>query len=332
MSNKASEVGQLVNVIGIDGGGTKTHAILADSHGNTITQYITGPSNPNAVSPEALEHTFKSIFAHLKREYPEEFNKVSGVYAGIAGAGSKNSQQQLHKLISLYIPNNCRLQVEVDALNALYSGTFGKPGIVHISGTGSVSYGINHQHKQDRVGGWGHLLGDEGSGYDIGKNGISAALRFFDGRSHETILLEMIYDYFNAKHVREVIDQIYFSAESKKIIASMAKLVFNAYKAGDIPAKEIIENAAKEIVLSILTLHEKLFPDNRYVKAILCGGIFQDDAILPPLVKEGIMNGEHNITIVQPTLLPAQGSLIGCYLSLGKNITPTMITNMRNLK
>ncbi|SHH38648.1 N-acetylglucosamine kinase [Virgibacillus chiguensis] len=315
-------------IIGIDGGGTKTQVVMVDMRGNTVINFTVGPSNANVISNKELHEIFKLIFQRIKDRAPVEFERVVCVYAGIAGAGSAEIKQQITDIISSLVPKNSKVYLEIDALNALYSGTLGDPGIVHISGTGSVAYGINKKQNEDRVGGWGHLLGDEGSGYSIGRQGVSAALKFQDGRGDQTILLDMLYEHFRVDNARSLIDHIYFAQDMKRTIASLSEIVFNAYKRNDCVASQIVENAATEIVHHIVTLYRKLFTDREEVKVVLCGGIFNDvDGVLP-IVHRNLEKDEH-FRVLTPSLLPVYGSIVGGFIQLDVKVTSDMIKRMQ---
>ena len=99
--------------------------------------------------------------------------------------------------------------VDHDAITALYSGTLGRPGIVQIAGTGAITYGINQNGERGRVGGWGHLFSDHGSGYAIGRDGLSAAFMAHDGLTEYTSLTELFLQHFEKEELPDIIRAIY---------------------------------------------------------------------------------------------------------------------------
>lgn len=297
-------------VIGIDGGGTSTEALLVDADGNVIANATGGPTNPNTVSEADLTAMFQAIFKQLEQQFPESLEQVTRIFAGISGAGSETMQEYLQKVISPFAPNS-EIDIYPDTINALYSGTLGEPGIVQICGTGSITYGVNQFARHDRVGGWGYLLGDEGSGYDIGRKGIKAVLHYLDGIGPKTQLCELLYEYFQVTNGRHLIEKIYQSPSPKTVIAPIAKKVFIAYSNGDLVAKNIVHHVAQEISRNILTLYQKLFTENERVKIVLCGGVFSNRTILPTLLKEEIANSNEQLLMVLPKLSPVYGSVIG---------------------
>ncbi|MBP1971542.1 N-acetylglucosamine kinase-like BadF-type ATPase [Virgibacillus natechei] len=316
-------------VMGIDGGGTKTKAVIADRKGRVLAQHMVGPTNPNIVSEEELKDTLEILFTSLERKAPIPFQTTTCLFAGISGAGNDKNKRVLHLLIEQFVPGNIAVQVEVDTINALYSGTYGAPGIVQISGTGSITYGINRHLEHDRVGGWGYLFGDEGSGYDIGRKGLIAALKAVDGRGSETIMLPWLYTHFNVSRAQDLIQKIYSSPTPKNKIAPLAKIVFQAYKQKDPLACKILAEAAKEITFSIKTLYEKQFEVGEKVDVVLCGGVFNDEHVLPRLIKENLSKYP-TINVILPEISPVGGALIGAYLMQDIDLDEAIITTIRN--
>lgn len=314
-------------IIGIDGGGTKTKGLLADASGNVIARAVAGPCNPNVVEAKELANVFRDLFFAMEQKGANLREKTVSVYAGISGAGNKQNGKKIRKILQAYVSRRAQVQVETDAVNALYAGTYGKPGIVQISGTGSITYGKNNQGREGRVGGWGYLFGDEGSGYDIGRQAVTAALKALDGRGPETTLLTMLYSHFQADHAQEIIREVYTSPSPKNKISPLAKLVFHAYKQNDHAAGQILSESAKNLALNILALFEKLFPADAEIPVVLSGGIFQDKDILPVLLQKEL-NRYTNLNFVLPEMSPAGGALIGASLMKKNEINEETITNI----
>lgn len=314
-------------VMGIDGGGTKTNAVIADMDGRIIAHATGGPTNPNAVPWQELENTLTTMTNELKTQQPAAFGNITSLFAGMSGAANDKMQIKLKKFFKKVMPNGVRICVDADTINALYSGTYGEPGIVQISGTGSITYGINTKSEHDRVGGWGYLFGDEGSGYDIGRQGIVAALKSQDGRLPETMLLQMLRSHFNVTNEHELVQKIYAMPSPKAGISPVSEIVFQAYIKNDHAARQIITDAAKEISLSIKSLYTKHFKTNAEVKAVLCGGIFNDKAIMPQLLEYELQDYQ-NINLITPEISPVGGSVIGACLLQQKHINQNVIQNI----
>ncbi|WP_010532081.1 N-acetylglucosamine kinase [Lentibacillus jeotgali] len=306
-------------VAGIDGGGTKTVAVITGTDGNVEAKATAGPVNPNVITKKELYQTLSDLVQDLRKQNKAAFEQITYFFAGISGAGNDNAVQLLSEMLAGLVPEKTRVQVEPDTVNALYSGTYGEPGIVQISGTGSITFGINANGKRDRTGGWGYLFGDEGSGYDIGRSGIIAALKAYDGRDKDTVLLEMVCNHFRIGNPYNLIQEIYASKSPKSDISPVSKLVFDAYRQHDAAAEEIIKDTVMELSCSIRTLKAKLYRPEEAVQVVLCGGVFADKAVLPKLLQEELQD-DRQLTIIIPEMPPAGGSVIGALLM--KNIKP----------
>ncbi|CDO03340.1 Glucosamine kinase GspK [Oceanobacillus picturae] len=313
--------------IGIDGGGTKTNAVLADEKGNILSQAISGASNPNAVGEQELSQVFQTLFLKLDNEGKTPLKNVKWVYAGIAGSANPANRTLLESILSKLLPH-ATVFVEPDAVCALYSGTYGGAGIVQIAGTGSITYGMNEAGDQGRVGGWGYLFGDEGSGYAIGRAGVTEALKSVDGRGEPTILLEMLYEHFQVSQAQELIKKVYNAKQPKTIIAPLSRIVFQAYAQEDLVAQAILQQAAKDIASQIMALYRTLFTGDEKTKVVLCGGVFQEKAVMPFLLKDYLENIP--ITLVQPEFPPVAGSLIGAYKQATIQVSRNMLEQMKN--
>ncbi|MFZ3576843.1 N-acetylglucosamine kinase [Virgibacillus sp. DJP39] len=313
-------------IIGIDGGGTKTQCLVADENGFILASSVGGSTNPNVINSTILQETFKTLLDDLNQQLDNDvYNHVTHLFAGISGAGMVMNQNEIKRILTELLPASVSIEVYPDPINALYSGTFGKPGIVQIAGTGSITYGINENLEHDRVGGWGYLFGDEGSGYDLGKQGIIAALKAFDGRGKETILEEMLYDSFKVKDGHELVSKIYTSPFPKHEVAPISRIVMKAYEYNDAVAQKIVTDAVGEISTSILTLYNKLLKNGESVKVVLCGGVFTNKNVLPPLILKELTRYNSFFSIVIPDFPPVGGSLIGAYLSKGHRVNRELV-------
>ncbi|MGP4064481.1 N-acetylglucosamine kinase [Oceanobacillus sp. M65] len=313
--------------MGIDGGGTKTQAVLADENGNILSRAISGASNPNAVGEKQLIQVFQTLFLELDNEGKTRLENVKLVYAGIAGSANPANHILLESILSELLPH-ATVFVEPDAICALYSGTYGGAGIVQIAGTGSITYGMNEAGEQGRVGGWGYLFGDEGSGYAIGRAGVTEALKSVDGRGEPTILLEMLYEHFQVLQPQELIKKVYNAKQPKTIIAPLSRIVFQAYAQEDVVAQAILQQAAKDIASQIMSLYRTLFTSDEKTKVVLCGGVFQEKAVMPVLLKDYLKNIP--LILVQPEFPPVAGSLIGAYKQATIQVSQNMLEQMKN--
>lgn len=261
-------------VIGIDGGGTKTRFILADMQGRSLATAEGGPANINS-SGEAqvravLEKGLLEVL-HLAGVDPAGCRMV---VLGSAGAGRPEEKKILEKILK-NIGFQDRVMVTDDVVAALYGGVGKGEGIILISGTGSICYGRNSRGDSHRAGGWGHILGDEGSAYDIGRRILCHVMRSYDGREKEGLLRGLVMEHLRMRSPEELVGYVYRSGIGKKEIADLAPLADQARKVGDKKAEEILKAAASELFACVKAVAERVAFSCESVPLVLSGGVLQ---------------------------------------------------------
>lgn len=297
-------------VLGIDGGGTKTVGVMADEYGNIVAKQTVGGTNQNGVDRKTVEYELNNLFTSLKKQNESAFLSLPVVFAGMSGVDRPDAKIFMEKLISKLVPNGTKVFVDNDGVNALYSGTFGAPGIVQIAGTGSITFGINSKGDRGRVGGWGYLIDDEGSGYDLGKEALNAIFKAYDGRGKRTILTERILNHFNVSHPPELINIIYQVGKSREVISPLSKYVTEAAEKNDQVAKKIIDHAGKKLGNSISSLVHQLFPTEKNVQVVLVGGVFNCADLVMPGIESALKSQSVSAALVKPKLPPVGGAVI----------------------
>ncbi len=260
--------------LGIDGGGTKTDFALADKNGVILNRVILGASNPNDVGFEKAFATLKEGIETVCDGYP--YDRIS-VFAGIAGCSSVENLPKIRAFLQSF--EFAHTDNHNDARNAVAASLDDGDGITVIMGTGSIAY-AKQGSSLYRIGGYGYLFGDMGSGFAIGRDAILAALQYEDGSGENTLLHEYIKEVRGTESVLECIDLFY--KEGKKEIAKYAPLAIKACAAGDTKAKKIITENLSAIAALIKGGAKKLSGDT--IKVVLCGGLTAaEDVILPIL-------------------------------------------------
>jgi N-acetylglucosamine kinase-like BadF-type ATPase len=290
-------------VLGVDGGGTKTHAIITDSRQHVLGEGASGPSNPlrigigNAATAirEAIDRACAK--AHVQRA------DIVAAEIGLAGVRRGDLRLRMREALSgLGIHS---IEVVTDADIALFGATDGQPGLVIIAGTGSVCCGINAQGKRVYAGGWGPLAGDEGSGSWIARRALQAVARAGDGRGTETVLGEAALSYFNVATTDDLLIAIYAPGMTNERIAGFGKCVTEAAKGGDEVAREIVVNAGRELGVAAVAVIRKLRMGRERFQVGYVGGVFAaGDLLLDPL-REEITRVAPNAFLAPPKLPPA---------------------------
>src|SRR5690625_325010 len=295
-------------VIGIDGGGTKTTGVIADEKGRTIAEATVGASNPNIVSATDLKATFSKLKGQLQQKNKAAFEKVDRLFAGIPGTGHPSARQTVHQALSETMPSTMSMTVDNDAIIALYSGTLGQPGIVQISGTGSITYGINHDGVRNRVGGWGHFIGEQGSGFGLGSDALQAAFAAHDQAGPATMLEESIRHFFKKQSLPDIIPEIYQATSPKETIASLGRLVMEAVDQKDIIATEFIQQNGLYIGQSVSALMKKLFKKGD-IPVVLAGGLFNRVDLFRSAIEAGLGNYSDSTRLIIPDKPPVNGAV-----------------------
>lgn len=230
-------------LIGIDGGGTKTLGVLTDMHGTVLSKRSIGATNPNDVTlPVAIERLAELCRSLLTAVGLSEAD-LPGVSLFFGIAGGINHGPAMESSLRELFPKTEALTVRSD-VHILLAGEIPEgDGACIICGTGSACF-LRRGGDLIRIGGWGYLLDSGGGGYDIGRDGLEAALRHFDGRGEPTVLTELLEQRLGGA-VQTRISEIY--REGKPYIAACAPLVFEAARMGDAVAEAILTRNARKL-------------------------------------------------------------------------------------
>jgi N-acetylglucosamine kinase-like BadF-type ATPase len=305
--------------IGIDGGGTKTTAALCNQHGEVLSLASGDSTNMQSRPWKEVANTLQELLRDLFSQANGTRNDVAAVVFGLAGADRPDAKRLIADAFGRLYP---QLHIDNDAITALYSGTWGKPGIVLIAGTGSIAYGVSGKGNRYRVGGWGYLLGDEGSGFDLGKRAVTAVLRQFDGRGEETLLTGMVLQHFGVHVPADLISLLYGSANPRKRIAEAGKLLLQAAEQGDPLSLRLLDQAADELIELVLTCEKSM---EERLPIVLAGGMLSAGR-LQRLVAERLQAAGREAII--SALPPVAGALIIALRHAGVSVTDAVRRNM----
>jgi N-acetylglucosamine kinase-like BadF-type ATPase len=258
-------------VLGIDVGGTKTVCLMADDHGRVIAQGREEGANLQDAGELALEKVLHSV---MEGTLGGTGIVPSAICLGIAGVDRASDETVVRSIMSR-IGYKARILVVNDALIALQAGVGDAAGIVIVSGTGSIAYGRNAEGEASRAGGWGYVLGDEGSGYWIGRLALRAVVRHADGRGRVTSLTPRLLRHLGVQKASELISKVYYEQLSPRAIASLAKYVQHARDEGDMVATGILNRAADELMAAATAVMMRLELTDKAFTFVLAGGMFR---------------------------------------------------------
>jgi N-acetylglucosamine kinase-like BadF-type ATPase len=253
--------------IGVDGGGTKTLAIIVDADGNECGRGYAGSANhTHAGIKPAVEHIRTAVekAAHQAAcTLP-----LQAAWFGLAGI---DRPADCDLLLPHLRPLAHHIRLTNDA-DLVLSGLPDMVGMALIAGTGSIALGRDARGVSARAGGWGHLIGDEGSGYDLGCRCLQAVAKAADGRGPATVLVELVLKQWKLNNTSDIIGKVYNDCD-QATIAALSALVCSAARDNDEVASGLVEDAAHELALSLAALKKRLDFTDGSIPLALSGGL-----------------------------------------------------------
>jgi N-acetylglucosamine kinase-like BadF-type ATPase len=260
-----------MHVLGIDAGGTKTVCQLANADGEVLAEARRGGANLQAAGELEVEKVLHEV---MEEAIGNLDVRPAVICLGIAGVDRPDDARVVRGIMKR-IGYQAKVLVVNDALAALEAGAPGQPGVVVIAGTGSIAYGRNEHNQAARAGGWGYVLGDEGSGYWIGRAALRAVLRECDRRGPATQLTGLLLHYYGIARAQDLIHQVYHGTLRPGAIASLAQCVQAAFTGGDTVSIGILRGAADQLESSALSVARRLELVGSDFPFVLAGGIFR---------------------------------------------------------
>ncbi|MDQ7795996.1 MAG: BadF/BadG/BcrA/BcrD ATPase family protein [Spirochaetia bacterium] len=246
-------------IFGIDGGGTSTRLRIESLEGSLLFQ-SEGPSlNPRSAGWDGSQRTLVQLFSEMYEQTGLVPDSCLSGFAGVAGIDRAEDTGTMLGLIrnAARLGPDTALEVKNDSIPAL-AGAFGElRGILLIAGTGSIAVGANGAGRIIRSGGWGHILGDEGSAYWVGLRALNAAIRFHDRRGPQTDLLGSALAFFEERDPFALIPAVYEPFDKARI-AAFARIVAEERERGDEVAEQIFKEAAEELALLAISIATRL--------------------------------------------------------------------------
>lgn len=266
--------------VGVDGGGSHTRAFAIDARDGRFAHSQAGPGNPSAVGFETAANRVREVVREVMAQLSMAHELSFALAVAFAGVGRLADRNQLRDLLQTFWPQ-AHVVVTVDPHAALLAGTCGEPGVVLIAGTGAMAFGVDAKGRSARAGGFGYLLGDEGSGFAIGQAGIAAALKAAEGRGPQTALKAAAARHFAAQEAKDEdllpgwLWDVYRKKEPVTAVAAFAKVVVEL-RHTDPVAQTIVRQALQDQAALIRSVRERLTLTAPTV--VLSGGLFGDDS------------------------------------------------------
>ena len=260
-----------MHVLGIDAGGSKTVALLAGEDGRVVAEGRAGGANLQTDGELQVEKVLHEVIEQATRDHDVA---PAAVCLGIAGVDREADSRVMRGLMRR-LGFRARTLIVNDALIALVAGAGHAPGLVVISGTGSIAFGVGPQGLAARAGGWGPTLADEGSGYWIGCRALKAVMREADGRGPRTALTPLVLSHFSLARPDGLVNEIYNQPQGRRLIATLGAVVDAARAQGDRVAGDIMTAAADELALAAGSVVTRLEMRGEAFPIVLSGGMLK---------------------------------------------------------
>jgi N-acetylglucosamine kinase-like BadF-type ATPase len=299
--------------LGVDGGQSRTTALIGDESGSILGIGTAGPCNHvgAAEGPVKLKRTVLECLNRACENAGLDSRTVAftSVCFGMSG-GPDDKQTLLSEII-----RSPRILVTDDAVIALAGALGGQPGVVTIAGTGSISFGRDADGRRARSGGWGYVFGDEGGAFDIVRQALRAALRFEEGWGPATRLREVLLEQTGETNANAVLHAFYTTKWPRSRVATLAPLVNDVAEAGDTAAVKILEEAAGKLASFALAVRNQLWESGSTVRFSFIGGAFRSRLLLDQFRSQ--IESHPGCETAVPLLGAAAGALLEAYRAVG---------------
>jgi N-acetylglucosamine kinase-like BadF-type ATPase len=236
-------------ILAADGDAERSDTILLTADGSVLNHVTGGPANPSDIGSDQAISNLRIMFEKILGPYGGLSTNLTSVYVGFAGGWVGENQKRYYTILRDLLSGAQHLDNSSDAINALTSGIGQKDGISLIAGTGSIAL-VRCNGTINQVGGWGYLIGDEGSSFEMGRLGLRDALMAIDGRGEMTQLVSL-FAYRMGKPIVQAVPDIYRGG--KRYISSFASLVIRAAESGDIVAQKIVDTCTRHLAQMVQT-------------------------------------------------------------------------------
>lgn len=299
--------------LGIDGGQTATKSILADSSGRVLGTGRGGPAihlRDGATREHAHKVLYGAIHQALRQAGLPDATGIACAFLGFSGVSGPDAPaartycevvQEQFAVQSIFIDH--------DAQTALAGAIPSMKGVVAIAGTGSIAFAMNASGASARAGGWGYLLGDPGSAYEIGRQALSAVALAHDGAGPATVLSSLLLQALNIRDAAEITQVVYRDASPKLRIASVCPTVASAAASGDLVALSIFDDAGRGLGSMACAAVRKLTPPPSLTFSGV-GGVFKAGELLWKPYRRFVLNEYPQAQVVTPAFPPLVGALV----------------------
>lgn len=296
-------------IMALDCNDVATRCILAMLDGTVVGFGAGGPSDPHVNGREVARASIQGATFDALQMARARTAQIEVIVAGSAGVGPNGEGREvIEKMLAELVPGAARVRATGDMVTAFWGALPTPIGVVVSAGLGSVCFGRNVTGEIAQVGGWGPLMGDEGSAYDIGLRALRAVARAIDGRGEPTILVELIATHLQAGNASEISRVLQTSSNARARIATLTQQVGAAAEHRDAVALHILRVAAKELATAALTALRQLKLVSTAASVSFSGSVFEVGAPLIDPFRRAVNDASPSSTVEGPLLPPIGGA------------------------
>lgn len=322
--NRKEKMGEQIAVLGIDGGGTKTFSLLATIDGKILGLGIGGPLNETFINGQQAHQSIVDSIKEAMSEVKSQI-KITAIYVSAPGLTAEVLDSVLKQMNI-----SAKVFLEDDVLASFRGAIPADRGVVVLAGTGSFAVARDGHGDQAITGGWGPLLGDEGSGYALGLEVLRTVIRSSEGREKPTCLTELLQNEIQYRNKNELIDRVYGRNMSRQEIAALAVLVSKAATMNDEAAIKILSHAGAELALLGAAAAKKLNSLKKDFLFTLTGGVVKAGEPLLTSFQTEMRNQLPGGKYVRPMAEPIFGTLLLAFEKAGIEINDNLLQDLNN--
>ncbi len=299
-------------LLAVDGGQTATKSLLARADGTVLGSGLGGPSDHFHIEG-GVEKNRRAILGAIASVLSATGADPAQILAaGIGHTGAPAGTRTPEVVIGIVheVLSPRAITVVPDYVTNLAGASGGEPGVVLIAGGGSIGYGFTADGHEAISSGFGFLLGDEGSAFNIGLRAVNAATRSFDLRTEPTALQQIVAEHFEIERLRELPRIVYAAGFSRERISLLSPKVVQAAHAGDAMATAIIRNAGTELATTALGVLRQLYEPGTVVPVYMTGGVFHAGDLLMDSFRATLRREWPAAEPREPRYPPVVGALI----------------------
>lgn len=303
-------------VLGIDGGLLRTYCLIADTGGQILGLGKAGGSNLATHDPDEARANILAAIKQARAAAGIRATDFEAACLGISGFSALGAHDLAEEMMASVV-KTAKPLLEDDSSIALYGATGGDPGVVVLAGPGSVAYGMNAAGDRRHAGGWGHILGDEGSMYWMGLSSLRALARSHDAIMPKTAMTAEIFKHFGVARIHELMELVYHQGLTKSDILSVAPITIKAAQEGDEVAGDVVARAADCLASIARAVIRRLKMDRESFPLATSGNVFDAGPVLMDPFKAKIALFAPKAEVAKPKFDPVVGATLMALHAIG---------------